>query len=86
MSKTMHAICHAAQAVGMEPDAYLDAQAARRRDEEAFGAYWKDSELCSACGWQGVPERVRAGTECIDFCPACGQAETFHMEATDDEA
>ena len=83
MSHTMHAICASAQAAGMEPDAYLDALSARRNDEEAFATYWKDAELCAACGWQGVPERVRGGDECLDVCPNCGREETFHCHVAE---
>ena len=81
----MNHIITEAEAAGVPEGVWLDEQIRISRDEAEFAAYWKDAELCAACGWQGVPERVRCGDECIDFCPGCGQAETFHLEAPDDD-
>ena len=80
MSHTMDYIITEAAAAGVPESVWMMEQARIARDEAEFEAYWKDAELCAACGWQGIPERVGDGDECLDFCPGCGSVETFHCD------
>jgi predicted RNA-binding Zn-ribbon protein involved in translation (DUF1610 family) len=81
MSHTMDYIITEAAAAGVPESVWMREQVRISRDEAEFALYWQDAELCAACGWQGVPERICGGadgSDPIDVCPNCGREETFH--------